>query len=65
MAQLTLYQLVIYLCGRSDQKAMNAIFHEMPLEVRFRGLTELVRLRDEKFLSAWDGVLRTSLNKRE
>ena len=53
-----LYQLFIYLCGRSDQEAMNAIFHEMPLEVRLRALTELVRLRDEESLSAWDAVLK-------
>ncbi|MDO9296536.1 hypothetical protein [Bradyrhizobium sp.] len=53
-----LYQLFVYLCGNSDEKALNAIFHEMPLESRLRALTELVRLRDEKSLSAWDDVLK-------
>ncbi len=62
--ELKLYQLFIYLCGRSDQKAMNAIFHEMPLDVRFRALTELVRLRDEKSLSAWDSVLKKVMKQK-
>jgi hypothetical protein len=43
---------------------MNAVFHEMPLDVRLRALTELVRLRDKKLLSAWDDVVKKLVKQK-
>ena len=57
--ELKLYQLFIYLCGQSDRKALDAIFHEMPLEVRMKSITELIRIRDGDWLSKWDAVSKT------
>lgn len=56
--ELKLYQLFIFLSGSSDQRAIGVIFHEMPLEVRLRSLTELVRLRNEAMIPKWDATLK-------
>jgi hypothetical protein len=49
-----IYQLFVFLCGKSDERAINVIFHELSLELKMRAIMELVRLRDKGFLSAWD-----------
>ncbi len=54
--ELKIYQLFIYLCGQSDRKALDAIFHEMPLEIRMKSITELIRVRVPDWLSKWDEV---------
>lgn len=56
--ELKLYQLFSYLCGQSDQKAVDVIFHEMDLDSRMRAILELVRLRDNKQLQKWDEVAK-------
>jgi len=56
--ELKLYQLFVFLCGDSDRKAINVVFHEMPLEVRLRALTELVAMRAPSQAEAWAEVVK-------
>lgn len=56
--ELKIYQLFIYLCGRSDKVALDAVFHEMSLETKMKAITELVRARDTSKLQAWDTVTK-------
>ena len=59
-----LYHLFIDLCGRSDEAALNAIFHEMSLETKMKSITELVRLRNKDKLSDWDKVSKALFKQK-
>jgi hypothetical protein len=56
--ELKLYQLFIFLCGRSDRSALDAIFHEMSLEIKMKAINELIRLREASKLATWDTVTK-------
>jgi hypothetical protein len=62
--ELKIYQLFIYLCGRSDKAALDAVFHEMSLETKMKAITELVRLRDATRLSAWDAAAKAVFKQK-
>jgi len=62
--ELKVYQLFIYLCGQSDRAALDAVFHEMSLEIKMKALTELIRLRDASRLAAWDGVAKAVFKQK-
>jgi hypothetical protein len=56
--ELKIYQIFVYLCGRSDKVALDAVFHEMSLETKMKAINELIRVRDTSKLKAWDTVAK-------
>jgi hypothetical protein len=62
--ELKLYQLFIYLCAKSDQAALDAIFHEMDIDTKMRAIGELVRLRDPAKLGAWDEAAKSVFKQK-
>ncbi len=62
--ETAMFGLYAHLCGQSDQRAINLIYHSMSLETKTKAITKLVKYRASDLVQEWDNI-RKAMNKQK
>ena len=64
--ETTMFRLYAHLCGQSDQRAINLIYHSMSLETKMIAITKLVKYRasDSDVVQDWDKISKAMFKQK-